>query len=36
MTNILVIPDIHGRTFWKEPITHKNDFDHIVLLNKKL
>ena len=32
MTNILVIPDIHGRTFWKEPIAHKKDFDHIVFL----
>ena len=32
MTNILVIPDIHGRTFWKEPIAHKNDFDHIIFL----
>lgn len=32
MTNILVIPDIHGRTFWKEPIAHKEDFDHIIFL----
>ena len=32
MTNILVIPDIHGRTFWKKPIAHKKDFDHIVFL----
>ena len=32
MTNILVIPDIHGRTFWKEPIAHKDEFDHIVFL----
>ena len=32
MTNILVIPDLHGRTFWKEPIAHKEDFDHIVFL----
>lgn len=32
MTNILVIPDIHGRTFWKEPIANKDEFDHIVFL----
>ena len=32
MTNILVIPDIHGRTFWKEPIVYKDEFDHIIFL----
>lgn len=29
---ILVIPDIHGRDFWKEPIKYKNQFDHIIFL----
>lgn len=32
MTNILVIPDIHGRDFWKKPIANKDKFDHIVFL----
>lgn len=32
MTNILVIPDIHGRTFWKKPIANKDKFDHIIFL----
>ena len=32
MTNILVLPDIHGRNFWKKPIANKDKFDHIVFL----
>ena len=32
MTNILVLPDIHGRTFWKEPLKYKDKFDHIIFL----
>lgn len=32
MTNILVLPDIHGRTFWQEPLKYKDKFDHIIFL----
>ena len=32
MTNILVLPDIHGRTFWKEPLKYKDKFDNIIFL----
>lgn len=32
MTNILVLPDIHGRDFWKKPIANKDKFDHIIFL----
>ena len=32
MTNILVLPDIHGRTFWKESLKYKDKFDHIIFL----
>ena len=31
---ILIIPDVHGRTFWKEPI--KGEYDHIVFLGDYL
>lgn len=32
MTNILIFPDIHGRTFWEKPIKYKDKFDHIIFL----
>lgn len=32
MTNILVLPDIHGRSFWKKIIPLQKDYEHIVLL----
>ena len=28
MSKVLVIPDIHGRNFWREPIKHIDDFDN--------
>jgi predicted phosphodiesterase len=34
--NILIIPDIHGRSFWEEPINdvanHRRDFDVVIFL----
>lgn len=32
MTNILVLPDIHGRNFWKIILPIQKDYEHIVLL----
>ena len=33
MGKILIIPDTHGRRFWKDPcLNHKNDFEKIVFL----
>jgi predicted phosphodiesterase len=34
---ILIIPDIHGRTFWKETIEkHKDEVDKIIFLGDYL
>ncbi len=33
---ILVIPDVHGRTFWKEPLKRINDFDKMIFLGDYL
>ena len=34
---ILVIPDVHGRTFWKEPVSkHMDDVDKVVFLGDYL
>ena len=35
MSDILIIPDVHGRTFWKEPVKNE-EFDHIVFLGDYL
>ena len=32
MGKILIIGDVHGRTFWKEACSHKDDFEKIVFL----
>ena len=33
MGKILIIPDTHGRRFWKDPcLNHKNEFEKIVFL----
>lgn len=32
MGKILIIPDVHGRTFWFEACDHKDDFEKIVFL----
>lgn len=32
MTKILIIPDVHGRDFWKEPITHIEEYDKVIFL----
>lgn len=29
---ILVIPDVHGRSFWQEPCSHIEDYDKIIFL----
>ena len=35
MSNILIIPDIHGRTFWKECIKCR-EYDEIIFLGDYL
>lgn len=32
MSKVLVLPDIHGRLFWKEPCKDLNDYDKVVFL----
>ena len=32
MGKILILPDVHGRTFWLEACDHKDDFEKIVFL----
>ena len=32
MSKILIIPDIHGRTFWKEPCNNVDEYDKVVFL----
>lgn len=34
--NILVLPDIHGRTFWKEPCKHIEDYEKVIFLGDYL
>lgn len=29
---VLIIPDVHGRTFWKEPCKHIDEFDKTIFL----
>ena len=29
---VLIIPDVHGRTFWKEPCEHIDEFDKTIFL----
>ena len=29
---ILIIPDIHGRSFWIEPCSHIDEFDKVIFL----
>lgn len=36
MSKVLVIPDIHGRNFWREPIKHIDEFDKVVFLGDYL
>lgn len=36
MSKILILPDIHGRTFWKYAVDHVNDFDKIIFLGDYL
>lgn len=33
---VLVIPDVHGRKFWKKPCSEIENFDHIVFLGDYL
>lgn len=32
MSRILVIPDVHGRSFWREPIKEIDNFDKVIFL----
>lgn len=32
MNRILVIPDVHGRSFWREPLNKIDEFDHVIFL----
>ena len=34
--NILVVPDVHGRTFWRYALEHIDDYDKIVFLGDYL
>ena len=37
MSKILILPDVHGRQFWKKPCSeHKDEFDKIVFLGDYL
>ena len=37
MSNILILPDIHGRQFWEKPcLEHKDEFEKIVFLGDYL
>ena len=34
---LILIPDVHGRTFWKEPVRkHIDDYDKVVFLGDYL
>lgn len=33
---VLIIPDVHGRDFWKEPINQIDDYDKVVFLGDYL
>ena len=33
---ILILPDIHGRTFWKKPCENPKEFDLIIFLGDYL
>lgn len=32
MNNILIVPDVHGRSFWREPLEKIDEFDHVIFL----
>lgn len=32
MAKILILPDIHGRDFWKEPCQHIDEYDKVICL----
>lgn len=36
MKKVLIIPDIHCRTFWKEPCKHIDDFEKVIFLGDYL
>ena len=36
MAKLLVLPDIHGRTFWKEPCSDIEKYDKIVFIGDYL
>lgn len=36
MGKILIIPDVHSRLFWKEPLKHVDEYEHIVFLGDYL
>jgi hypothetical protein len=37
MTNVMIIPDVHGRLFWEEPVKNRIDeFDNIIFLGDYL
>ena len=31
---VLIIPDVHGRTFWKEPCKHIDEFDKTIFFRR--
>ena len=36
MSKVLILPDIHGRTFWKYAVKHVDEFDKIIFLGDYL
>ena len=34
MKNVILIPDVHGRTFWKEAIPHVEDGTPCIFLGR--
>ena len=36
MSKVLVLPDVHGREFWKKPCENIDDFDKVVFLGDYL
>jgi hypothetical protein len=32
MSKVIILPDIHGRTFWKYALEHIDEFDKVIFL----
>ena len=36
MSKVIILPDIHGRTFWKYALEHIDEFDKVIFLGDYL